>query len=138
MKPICVRCRMYYRVLKNGVRFEEGMPATSETPARPRRFAEGMHCALCGPDQECPGHKLHEFSKMLIDTNPGGNRITFEPGNLAGWESYKLWVGDLWECRGCGHLLISGVAREPLAEHYQPGYAERVVREGVLIRVDDC
>lgn len=88
MKPICVKCELFYRVKKNGVRFEEGMPTTSE------------------------------------------------PG--APWEPYKLWVGDLWECRGCGDRIIVGVAPAPLAEHYQPDYAERVAREGSLFRVDDC
>ena len=52
MKPVCVKCRLFYRPKKNGAYFEEGMPTTEV------------------------GVKL--------------------------WRSYKLWAGDLWQCRGCG------------------------------------
>lgn len=40
------------------------------------------------------------------------------------WTSYKLWRGDLWECRGCGAEVIIGVIAGPVREHYQPEYKE--------------
>lgn len=36
---------------------------------------------------------------------------------------YKLWSADQWVCDDCGHTIIGGFARVPLAEHYQPAYA---------------
>lgn len=35
---------------------------------------------------------------------------------------YKLWDADLWECVACGAAVITGFAREPLAEHWHPSY----------------
>lgn len=47
---------------------------------------------------------------------------------------YKLWDADLWECPECGVEVVSGFARAPLAEHYQPTYAaERERLAPVLI-----
>ena len=50
-----------------------------------------------------------------------------EPGS---WTPYKLWTGDLWECPDCRHQLVSGTGREPILEHYQDGFAERVKQLG--------
>jgi len=36
---------------------------------------------------------------------------------------YKLWDADLWECPECSAEVIGGFGREPIAEHWQPGYA---------------
>ena len=57
-----------------------------------------------------------------------------EPGTSEAekWTPYKVWVGDLWECQGCGATIVSGVGRGPLAEHYQPDFAETVQR----VRID--
>jgi hypothetical protein len=50
------------------------------------------------------------------------NSVTVEE-QLEDGSPYKLWDADLWACPDCGHQVISGFGREPLAEHYQPGYA---------------
>ena len=72
---------------------------------------------------------------------PAKNGTYFEegmPAETAGaWDSYKLWVGDLWECQACGAQIIVGVGREPLAEHHQPDYAATVARVGSLLLVED-
>lgn len=60
------------------------------------------------------------------------------PGPLPGWEPYKLWVGDLWECRGCGAQVIVGVPPSPIAEHFHKDYHDRVNQTGVKRRIDDC
>jgi hypothetical protein len=31
---------------------------------------------------------------------------------------YKIWIADLWHCRGCGWQGIFGFNREPLVEHF--------------------
>ena len=40
-------------------------------------------------------------------------------------EPYKLWDADLFECPVCGVEVITGFGRLPIAEHYQPRYAEQ-------------
>lgn len=40
---------------------------------------------------------------------------------------YKLWDADKYRCPECGHEIISGFGRGPIAEHYQPDY--NVTRE---------
>jgi hypothetical protein len=56
-----------------------------------------------------------------------------------GWKPYKIWVGDLWKCKGCGHELIVGVAREPLSEHYRDDFDwVRVGTGAEAININDC
>lgn len=61
----------------------------------------------------------------------------FEEGMPRGdtWQSYKLWVGDLYECEGCGAQVITGVGQHPLAEHYQRDYHDTVKRVGATVRI---
>lgn len=54
------------------------------------------------------------------------------------WKPYKLWSGDLWECQGCGHQIISGVGKEPIAEHYQPDFADNMKAYDARIQINDC
>lgn len=54
------------------------------------------------------------------------------------WTGYKLWMGDLWECQGCGAEVIAGVGRSPIAEHYQPDFAATVERYGATVQINDC
>jgi hypothetical protein len=60
------------------------------------------------------------------------------PDGAGGWKSYKLWGADLKECEGCGTQIVVGFGIRPIAEHYEPGYAETVRRLTPLVRVDDC
>jgi len=43
---------------------------------------------------------------------------------------YKLWDADLLECEECGVEVIAGFGRAPIAESYQPSYAETRARLG--------
>jgi hypothetical protein len=54
------------------------------------------------------------------------------------WVPYKLWLGDLWKCPGCGTELISGTGRNPISEHYLPDFSEKVKNYGPKLQVDDC
>ena len=55
------------------------------------------------------------------------------------WEPYKVWVGDLWECEGCGARILSGFGRNAIAEHYEPDFADQVDRVGAhQLQVNDC
>jgi hypothetical protein len=56
-----------------------------------------------------------------------------------GWTPYKVWSGDLFECPTCKAQTIAGVGQRPLAEHYQPEFADTVKRTGAhQLMVKDC
>lgn len=64
-----------------------------------------------------------------------------EPGTASpeSWLAYKLWMGDLWECQGCGHQIVVGVIAGPVAEHYQPEFKKHLEYFGDrIVRVNDC
>ncbi len=64
-----------------------------------------------------------------------------EPGRAhpEQWTPYKLWVGDRWECEGCGAVILSGFGRAPIAEHYQSDFARLVENtHGNQFQVNDC
>ena len=86
MKPVCVDCRQFFHPEKNGIYFEEGMPADDSSA----------------------------------------------------WKPYKLWIGDLWRCHGCGKSIVVGVPPFPISEHYLADYAEQCRRYDPQFRVDDC
>lgn len=55
------------------------------------------------------------------------------------WTPYKVWAGDKWECKGCGHELVVGVIGGPIAEHYQPEFKDVVERlDASQLQVNDC
>lgn len=58
-----------------------------------------------------------------------------EPG---AWKPYKLWYGDRWKCPDCGATIIVGVPTSPVAEHYQPEFAEAVKRHDATLQINDC
>lgn len=62
-------------------------------------------------------------------------RGTSEP---EAWKPYKLWSGDLWECKGCGHEIIVGVGQQPIAEHYQAKFSDDVRAYNARLQVNDC
>lgn len=82
LKPICFKCRRFFRCKKGGVYFTESMPINGEK--RPQ---------------------------------PG----TLEPHK---WQPYKLWVGDLWKCYGCGAEIISGVGLQPIALRHHDDFEQ--------------
>jgi len=47
-------------------------------------------------------------------------------------QPYKLWDADLFECVECGVEIITGFGRGPIAEHWQPNYAEQRQRLGPI------
>lgn len=55
------------------------------------------------------------------------------------WQPYKLWVGDLYACEGCGAEILSGFGSSRIAEHYEQGFTEEVKRLGAdQLQVNDC
>jgi rubredoxin len=95
-------------------------------------------CVKCQRFYRCKKTGLY-FIEGMPDSNdtPPGTRFDSE------WKPYKLWSGDLWQCQGCGHEVISGVGRNPVLEHYEPGFAELLERveqaQGApTFKVNDC
>ncbi len=62
-----------------------------------------------------------------------------EPGlaEPEAWQPYKLYQGDLWECRGCGAEIVVGCGT-PIAEHFQPTFEQTVESLGATLQVNDC
>lgn len=78
---------------------------------------------------------------MFTEMMPIGGAGINPPGTEAPeqWTPYKIWRGDLWHCLGCGHELISGVAYDPISEHYMPQFQETAEALGAdKIKINDC
>lgn len=55
------------------------------------------------------------------------------------WKPYKIWVGDRWECQGCGAAIVSGFGSAPLSEHYKEDFGAKVEQFGAgQLQVNDC
>lgn len=67
----------------------------------------------------------------VINPEPGARRMAED------WQPYKLWVGDLYQCQGCGSLTIVGVGGAPIAERHHPGFEEKV-RLVASMMICDC
>lgn len=94
---------------------------------------------ICVPCQRFFRVKQNGF--YFIEAMPVYNERHPLPGTAepAKWTPYRLWVGDRWECEGCGAVIVSGVGLGPIAEHYQPEFAERIQRLGAdQLQVNDC
>lgn len=95
------------------------------------------------PKPVCP--KCQRFYRpkrngtAFIENMPIGN-VLVPAGTEAPhlWKPYKLWMGDLWECLGCGNEIVVGHASSPIAEHYQSNFCAEVLRLKPTITVNDC
>ena len=72
---------------------------------------------------------------FVLEQMPSDNALpgTSEEGK---WGPYKIWQADLWRCHGCGKELISGFGQVPVAEHYQPDFADYMPM--VKYTINDC
>lgn len=70
-----------------------------------------------------------------MPTHPDAKSGLEEP---EAWTDYKLWSGDLWQCPGCRHQLISGVAITPISEVHRSDFAKLKEKFAVSYRVNDC
>lgn len=79
-----------------------------------------------------PKHTGYRFIEGMPTEN-GAKPGTQEPEK---WKPYKTWIGDLWECLGCGHQTIVGVGSHPTSEHYLPDFQQWLA--GASLQVNDC
>lgn len=96
---------------------------------------------ICVPCQRF--YRMKKSGRCFIEGMPIADRYRdapIPPGTEApeNWKPYKLWSGDLWECKGCGHQLISGTGVHPVAEHYQPDFDSLVMKCEADYQVNDC
>lgn len=96
MKPICVPCQRFFRCIKTGFRFTEGMPNGKSSPTPPGK----------------------------------------EHGDC--WQPYKLWMGDKFQCEGCGAVIVSGFGASPVRVQHEPDFAEFHKTGFDQFQVNDC
>jgi hypothetical protein len=78
------------------------------------------------------GYYFIEAMPIHDDATPG----TAAPEQ---WAPYKVWVGDLWQCEGCGAEIVVGVGQHRLAEHYEADFNDVVTRTNASqLKVNDC
>ncbi len=41
---------------------------------------------------------------------------------------YRIWLTDLYACPSCGAEVVTGFAKQPWGEHFQPDYAAKAVQ----------
>jgi len=72
---------------------------------------------------------------------PHRNGVYFTEGMQRGgeWVPYKVWGGDLWKCKGCGHEIISGVGFSAVSEQHIDGFDKLRTSLGAdRININDC
>jgi hypothetical protein len=76
----------------------------------------------------------------FVEMKPRGGSALAPPGVEAPGtcEPYKLWMGDLWECRGCGHELIVGTGQLPISQDFHPDFQKQIKDWRAEIKINDC
>jgi len=55
------------------------------------------------------------------------------------WVPYKIWSGDLWKCKGCGHEIMAGFGLRPVSEQHMERFKEIQERlRANEIQINDC
>ena len=94
---------------------------------------------ICVPCQRFFRMKRSGF--YFTEGMPNGAHLPAEPGNThpEQWRPYKLWVGDLWECKGCGAKIVSGFGGGPIRVQHHQDFADEIKRLGAnQFTVNDC
>lgn len=91
-------------------------------------------CIKCGKF-----FKVKKIGLFFEEGMPGVDELKKFPEE---WKSYKLWRGDIFECKGCGFEIIGGIASQPASEHYMGDYKElrqKLIDAGMIVSfVGDC
>lgn len=90
---------------------------------------------VCVP---CGGFYRPEKNGIIWQENKpdGADTETLPARERQGWNPYKIWIADKWKCPGCGHEIIVGHGRGPVAEHYQSNFTQWAPL--VSLQVNDC
>ena len=87
-------------------------------------MAPGLVCVTC--------QRFLKIKKKNVSVEEG------MPNGVGGWQGYKLWCADLYECPDCGFQLITGFGRKAVSEHFMQDYAAWRGRRPPLVTVNDC
>lgn len=92
---------------------------------------------VCVPCQRF--YRMKKAGFYFIEGMPRENEAMPGTSESEKWTPYKVWVGDLWECYGCGAQILSGFGREPISEHYKPDFASTIEKLSAdQLQVNDC
>lgn len=83
-------------------------------------------------------YRPHKTGRWFAEGMPIRNGAP--PGNGAPeqWRPYKVWIGDEWQCQGCGHLIIVGTGHNPVAERYEEQKFNAALEAADYLQVNDC
>lgn len=63
--------------------------------------------------------------KCEVELKPSVNgTIVIETMRFA--EPYKIWSADTWKCPGCDVEIVAGFGMNPIAEHFQSGFEDKL------------
>lgn len=92
---------------------------------------------VCVPCQRFFRPKKNGY--YFIEGMPNRNDALPGTTDAASWSPYKIWVGDLYQCTGCGAEIVSGFGNQPIGEHYQAGFADlKAQLNADQLQVNDC
>lgn len=84
-------------------------------------------------------YRPHKNGRTFVEAKPISNR---SPSGLEApelWIPYKLWMGDLWRCEGCGSEIIVGVGHVPISQDYHTDFEDQIKAwRGDEITINDC
>ncbi len=92
---------------------------------------------ICVPCQRFYRQKKTGF--YFTEGAPLGSGV--EPGVTTPelWRPYKLWSGDLWECKGCGSQILSGFGSQPIRVQHEHDFERMIESLGARrFQVNDC
>ena len=74
-----------------------------------------------------------------IEGMPIGGRPKSGVEEPASWKPYKLWLGDLWRCDGCGSgEIIVGNAPTPISIQHEHDFLAQIGSWKPTTQINDC
>lgn len=75
----------------------------------------------------------------FIEAMPKENKALPGTAEPEQWTPYKVWVGDKWQCEGCGAEILSGFGQGPITEHWHEDFQYWVDQtQADQLQVNDC
>src|SRR5262245_22910085 len=85
--------------------------------------------------------RMRKSGFYFIEGMPVGGHAQPKAGTVEPekWKPYKVWSGDLWECKGCGAQILSGFGLMPLAIQHEANFHDIIARTNARqFQVNDC
>lgn len=91
---------------------------------------------ICVPCQRF--YKMETMGICFIEAMPTVIGALPGKGHADDWKPYKLWMGDMWKCQGCGAEIVVGVGQIRIAEHYEKDFAQKIESFNAKLQINDC